>query len=66
MKKGDRVEVHMHSSVDDTTMWVPGTFIRKVAATDRDHRINVILGRGQEVREAAPECVRPGSSKKTS
>jgi hypothetical protein len=57
MKKGDKIEILF--DINGERKWLPGKFISKVSALDREYRVCCITDSGLEIREAAaPECVR--------
>ncbi len=58
LKDGDKVEILCHNNQTKENEWLPGIFHHTVTALDRDYRINCSLATGQNIREAAPECVK--------
>ena len=59
LKDGDKIEILCHNNKTNVNEWLPGIFHHTVTALDREYRINCSLSTGQNIREAAPECVRP-------
>lgn len=58
---GQFVMVECYDNKIKKSAWHLGKFIKSVSATDRPHRFNCTLSNGIEIREAAPECVRPAT-----
>jgi len=58
-KTGDKIQILCHNYQTKKDEWLNGTFNHTVTALDRDYRVNCTLETGQEIREAAPECIKP-------
>lgn len=58
-KQGDKIKVLCHNYKTKKDEWLNGVFNSTITALDREFRVNCTLENGQEIREAAPECVKP-------
>jgi hypothetical protein len=61
-KKNQAVDVLVWDNKQKASQWLPGRFIERVNATDREYRYHVVMDDGREFTEAAPECVKPAGS----
>lgn len=58
MLQNQKILVECYNPTTKQCEWLKGTFICKVAASDRCFRVNVRLDDGRELNEVAPECVK--------
>ena len=58
-KKGDKIKILCHNYNTKKDEWVNGIFNNAVTALDREYRVNCTLETGQNITEAAPECIKP-------
>lgn len=56
-KQGDSVKVEIWNSVKRKSEYYVATITKIISATDRDYRVNVVLGNGVEIDGCAPECI---------
>lgn len=56
--ENEAVDVLVWDYTQKRSTWLPGRFLKQVAATDREFRYSVELEDGRKFPEAAPECVK--------